>query len=507
MASGKMPVDTARLPRIEMLLYLMGFCGPAFYSIYVVYRLSKEMESTLFEDLELDHSSFLPFLGRKKDIADFEWVFWQTHFREGLVFCFIGHVLVSRLMSMFVSKYRREVYLAYSFLCLYFVLGWKPLGVLLAHCMVFYAAALLRSVLLCWGVGIFIVATLNSSLFKVLKFTLSGEDESTYYLLLFTAAMSILRQLSFSLEVCKLRKDQKAYSLIDFLSYNFYIPLFFNGPVITYNTFHEYTRHPIPLDKTRLGHIVWSMCRVAIWAVITEAAYHLLYFCELEQQISILENLPLMEVTGIGYLHVQFFHVKYMVLYGFSSTIAMLDGMEPPMFPRCVSALYSFTAMWRYFDNGLHTFLVRYIYIPLGGSHKGTVRQLLASAACFGMVCYWHGGQYYLITWALLNWAGIVVESIGAIVAKTAMVQHYTSQLSSPNQRRLKALCNAPILAFLILFNLVFLGGTSAGYVYFDKFFISGFPFTTAKLLASMYCSVQLTLTFEKVLYSKRKIK
>ena len=58
--------------------------------------------------------------------------------------------------------------------------------------------------------------------------------------------MSNLRCISFGLECCGLgdagnRKDRpvKSHSLLDMLVYNFYFPLFPNGPVITYDAFHK----------------------------------------------------------------------------------------------------------------------------------------------------------------------------------------------------------------------------------------------------------------------------
>lgn len=53
----------------------------------------------------------------------------------------------------------------------------------------------------------------------------------------------------------------------------------------------------------------------------------------------------------------------------------------------------------------------RYIYVPLGGSRRGLLSKMLSTGLAFGFVCLWHGGHDYLQYWALMNWAGLLVEN------------------------------------------------------------------------------------------------
>ncbi|MED6240139.1 hypothetical protein ATANTOWER_016671 [Ataeniobius toweri] len=67
--------------------------------------------------------------------------------------------------------------------------------------------------------------------------------------------------------------------------------------------------------------------------------------------------------------------------------------------------------MFRHFDEGLYRWLIRYIYVPLGGSRHGPFYKVLSTGFAFGFVCFWHGGLDYLRYWALMNWAGVLVEN------------------------------------------------------------------------------------------------
>lgn len=53
----------------------------------------------------------------------------------------------------------------------------------------------------------------------------------------------------------------------------------------------------------------------------------------------------------------------------------------------------------------------RYIYVPLGGSRHGPLYKMLSTGLAFGFVCLWHGGNDYLQYWALMNWAGVLMEN------------------------------------------------------------------------------------------------
>lgn len=76
------------------------------------------------------------------------------------------------------------------------------------------------------------------------------DSEENYYLLMFSIAMCLLRCVSFSLELCwsplQDRRTNHDFSFLNFLtqlydlvSYCFYHPLFYNGPIINYNHFSQ----------------------------------------------------------------------------------------------------------------------------------------------------------------------------------------------------------------------------------------------------------------------------
>lgn len=53
---------------------------------------------------------------------------------------------------------------------------------------------------------------------------------------------SIMRCMSFGLENCE--KKDGSYKFSDLLKYNFYLPFFFFGPVMTFDRYHAQVRRP-----------------------------------------------------------------------------------------------------------------------------------------------------------------------------------------------------------------------------------------------------------------------
>ena len=66
---------------------------------------------------------------------------------------------------------------------------------------------------------------------------------------------------------------------------------------------------------------------------------------------------------GLALALVQFFYVKYLVLFGLPSMLATLDRLAPPSLPRCVSTMHSFTGMWRWVAQTHDHLIIFYVVI------------------------------------------------------------------------------------------------------------------------------------------------
>ena len=133
----------------------------------------------------------------------------------------------------------------------------------------------------------------------------------------------------------------------------------------------------------------------------------------------LVDHLSGLDSFFLAFYHVQIFGIKYIIFYRFGGIFAKLNGHTPPGTPKCTQMTLTFTDMWRTFDQGLYKILQKNIYFPMGGSRRGIPMQLLSSFFCFLFVAFWHGGnRTNFIVWGLLNWLGVIIESIGRILRR-----------------------------------------------------------------------------------------
>ena len=67
---------------------------------------------------------------------------------------------------------------------------------------------------------------------------------------------------------------------------------------------------------------------------------------------------------------------------------------------------------WNNWHITLGRFFVTYVYIPLGGSRKGTKRKLLNYMVVFLLSGLWHGSSWNYVLWGVLNGLGVIFNNL-----------------------------------------------------------------------------------------------
>ena len=65
---------------------------------------------------------------------------------------------------------------------------------------------------------------------------------------------------------------------------------------------------------------------------------------------------------------------------------------------------------WRRWHISLSTWFKEYLYIPLGGSRRGTARTYLNKVIVFFCTVLWHGAQWTFVIWGLVHGAFLILE-------------------------------------------------------------------------------------------------
>ena len=82
----------------------------------------------------------------------------------------------------------------------------------------------------------------------------------------------------------------------------------------------------------------------------------------------------------------------------------------------------SITEFWRRWHISLSTWFKEYLYIPLGGNKKGSLRTYFNLFIVFLVTGFWHGATWSFIVWGMWNALFIIVERMSGIYKKTGNI-------------------------------------------------------------------------------------
>ncbi len=111
----------------------------------------------------------------------------------------------------------------------------------------------------------------------------------------------------------------------------------------------------------------------------------------------------------------------YCDFYGYSTIargsallmgIRLMDNFDAPYYARSVREF------WRRCHISLSGWFRDYLYIPLGGSRKGTARKEYNRMVVFAVSGLWHGASLSFLFWGLLNGMGQVAEDLAENIKK-----------------------------------------------------------------------------------------
>ncbi|WP_022756329.1 MBOAT family O-acyltransferase [Butyrivibrio fibrisolvens] len=92
--------------------------------------------------------------------------------------------------------------------------------------------------------------------------------------------------------------------------------------------------------------------------------------------------------------------------------VSLLFNIELPVNFNSPYKALSITDFWKRWHISLTSFLRKYVYFPLGGSRKGTVRTYINMMIVFIISGIWHGANWTFILWGALHGACQVLHRI-----------------------------------------------------------------------------------------------
>jgi len=187
--------------------------------------------------------------------------------------------------------------------------------------------------------------------------------------------------------------DLEEYSYMAYFAYISYAPLFICGPIITYNDFRCQVHHQLPSINAKRTFIYGL--RFLFCVLVMEFLLHFMYVVAVSKTGAWEGDSPF-QISMIGLFNLNIIWLKLLIPWRLFRLWSLIDGIDPPEnMIRCMDNNYSALSFWKAWHRSYNKWVVKYIYIPLGG----TSNRILASLAVFSFVAIWHDIELRLLLW------------------------------------------------------------------------------------------------------------
>nr|UJH94613.1 Gup1 [Starmerella bombicola] len=208
-----------------------------------------------------------------------------------------------------------------------------------------------------------------------------------------------------------LPRPENEYSLVDYLGYCLYAPLYLAGPILTFNDFRSQAQ--ASLSSISSSRTIAYAVRFFLCMMCMEVILHFIPVVAISETRAWVGLTP-SQVSMVGFFNLVVIWLKLLLPWRFFRLWSLVDKIDPPEnMIRCVANNYSALSFWRSWHRSFHKWVVRYLYIPLGGSKA----QLRNSLIVFAFVAVWHDIQLRLFVWG-----GLIVLFVAPEIAARALV-------------------------------------------------------------------------------------
>ncbi|XP_047250706.1 membrane-bound O-acyltransferase gup1 isoform X3 [Capsicum annuum] len=294
--------------------------------------------------------------------------------------------------------------------------------------------------------------------------------------------------------------ENDKFSFTIYLSYLIYAPLYIAGPIISFNAFASQLDTP---QKTHsLKEVVWYGLRWIFSLMLMESMTHFFYYNAFAIS-GTWKHLSPLDIFIIGYgtigctIHViifmtkqvlNFMWLKFFLLWRYFRFWSLINGIEAPEnMPRCINNCYNLESFWRNWHASFNKWLVRYMYIPLGG----TQMKLLNVWVIFTFVAVWHDLEWKLLSWAWLTCLVFIPEMIVKSTTNTLKVE---SSVGKFLYHELSAVAGAIAITCLMVANLVgfVIGSSGINWLLYKFLQKEGLP-TLGGMFITFYVGTKVT--------------
>ena len=248
---------------------------------------------------------------------------------------------------------------------------------------------------------------------EAIHFNKTGVTASTTAALELKHQQTCLECLERRAPCYKLRTDcprslNDDFGVLNYLSYMLYVPLYIAGPMISYNSFisHRYqSQRFFSLNKDCVQY-GFKVVRYIFSLVLL---LHYMHINAIKEHATVFFGQTIGGKGSVFMITLAFLWLKFSIFWKFFRLMALIDGVEAPEdMLRCFNDTVSVAAFWRDWHASFNVWIIRYMYIPLGGNKT----RMFSIFPIFMFIALWHDIEMSLFFWALIMCLAFIPEII-----------------------------------------------------------------------------------------------
>ncbi|CAG8226522.1 unnamed protein product, partial [Penicillium nalgiovense] len=232
----------------------------------------------------------------------------------------------------------------------------------------------------------------------------------------------------------KIAAEPAAFTFRNYIAYVLYSPLYLAGPILTFNDYVSQQRYT-SASLTR-ARITMYAIRFGLTLLCMELILHYIYAVAISKADPDWSVFTPGQLSMLAFFNLHIIWLKLLIPWRFFRLWALVDGIDPPEnMVRCMSNNYSALAFWRGWHRSYNRWIVRYIYIPLGGggggrrpagapkpasppqsNFMGKFLQIRNFLLVFTFVALWHDINLRLLMWGWLVTLFVLPEVLGGML-------------------------------------------------------------------------------------------
>ncbi|TVY38080.1 Glycerol uptake protein [Lachnellula subtilissima] len=211
----------------------------------------------------------------------------------------------------------------------------------------------------------------------------------------------------------------KEFNFRNYVAYTIYAPLYLTGPILTFNDYISQLKYP-PASIETARTIRYGL-RFLLVLLAMELVLHFDYCVAISKANPNWNDYTPAQLSLLSYFNLHILWLKLLIPWRFHRLWSLIDGIDPPEnMLRCLSDNPSTIAFWRSWHKSYNRWLIRYIYIPMGGADSSTwistIRSFVNYLTVFTFVALWHDIKLNLLIWGWLIVLFMLPEAIAGYV-------------------------------------------------------------------------------------------